>query len=101
VNENGRNQQILDVRPTNLYNIVHLLNSQNIPFEILNKMTKEEIEEKLRLNETNEVIPVSCVRGMTSKHAVKYLNSIGLKAYSLKGGILAYRKKFDQNIPEL
>jgi rhodanese-related sulfurtransferase len=34
---------ILDVRPANLYRIVHLQNSKNIPYELLATMSKEQV----------------------------------------------------------
>lgn len=33
-------QTILDVRPSNLYNIVHFVNSKNIPLEQIKKLSK-------------------------------------------------------------
>jgi hypothetical protein len=47
--ENYDKRLILDVRPTNQYDIVHLMNTLNIPYENLSKLTKEEICESLNI----------------------------------------------------
>lgn len=44
----------------------------------------------MKLDESEEV-PVSCARGVMSRHGVKYLNSLGMKGVSIEGGILGYR----------
>lgn len=63
-------------------------------------MNKEEILASLNVSE-NEVIPVSCVRGVTSKHAASYLNGLGLKAVSISGGIKGYSNTIDRSVPQL
>ena len=42
-------QTILDVRPSSLYNIVHFVNSKNIPLEQIRKMGKEEVLTSLNI----------------------------------------------------
>ena len=91
---------ILDVRPSNLYNIVHFINSKNIPLEQIKKLNKDEVLTILSIQE-EEVIPVSCARGVTSKHASNYLNGLGLKAVSISGGIKGYSNDYDQSVPQL
>lgn len=89
----------MDVRPSNIYNIVHFLNSENVPFEILKKMNKDEILDLLKITSEDSVIPVSCARGITSKLAAKYLNNIGIKAVSISGGLRSYKSNIDKSIP--
>lgn len=48
-----------------------------------------------------EMIPVSCVRGVTSKHAAYYLNGLGLNAISIAGGIKGYSNDYDHSVPQL
>jgi hypothetical protein len=36
-----------------------------------------------------------------SRHATKYLASLGIPAFSIEGGINGYRRLFDCSIPEL
>lgn len=49
--EHHSHKMILDVRPANQYDILHLKNTLNIPFERLTKLTKEEILEALHHKE--------------------------------------------------
>jgi rhodanese-related sulfurtransferase len=97
--EKIESQKILDVRPSNIYGIVHFLESENVPFEILKKMTKEEIFDLLKITDPAAMIPVSCARGITSKLAAEYLNNIGIRAVSISGGMKSYRKEIDQSLP--
>lgn len=98
--ERLESQKILDVRPSNIYEIVHFLESVNVPFEKLKKMTKGDIIDLLKITDPDAMIPVSCARGITSKLAAEYLNSIGINALSIRGGIKSYRNEVDQSIPE-
>lgn len=47
--EGPQHDKILDVRPSNQYDIAHLLHTINIPYEKLSKMTKEQIYSVLNL----------------------------------------------------
>ena len=97
--DNHSQKTILDVRPANQYDILHLKNTLNIPFERLTKLTKQEILEALHKEDSEDFIPVSCARGVMSRHATKYLNSLGVSAVSIEGGISAYRVAFDPSLP--
>lgn len=36
-----------------------------------------------------------------SRHATKYLSELGIKAFSIEGGILRYKALYDPSIPEI
>lgn len=72
-----------------------------MPLEVLKKIKRDELLELLNITDSNNAIPVSCARGVSSKIAVQYLNSLGVKAFSIIGGLKAYRSEIDLSIPEL
>lgn len=87
--------KILDVRPANQYNICHLKNTVNIPYEKLSQYKKDELIKQLNslgfLNangiDNKKVVYVSCNRGVMSKRASNILNLNDINGVSIKGGI--------------
>jgi len=96
---NKQSTAILDVRPANIYNIVHLVNTLNIPYELLLSMSKDQVLKQIAETWQDQEVPVSCARGVSSRLAVKYLEGVGVRSYSIKGGIVAYRQHYDPMIP--
>ena len=99
-------EKILDVRPSNQFNICHLKNMVNIPYAKLSELTREKLVDELKkagfMNEgENQTILVSCNRGIMSKRAVDLLSKAGLNGVSVIGGISEYSSKVDSEIPLL
>jgi molybdopterin/thiamine biosynthesis adenylyltransferase/rhodanese-related sulfurtransferase len=94
--ENG--QILLDVRSSTQFAISNISGALNIPLAILksNLTQVNELSEsfKLLLHSHQQTKPILCLcrRGNDSKSAARLLQSIGIKAVSIEGGIEAYLK---------
>ena len=78
--------EIIDIRDNNSFNINHLSDSINIPF---NKL----IIEPGKYLDKNKKYLLVCDYGIKSKKTADILNKMGYQVYSLKDGI----KKYIQN----
>ncbi len=89
--KNSPNIRILDVREPHEWEICHLPGSIFIPLnELPSKLSK--------LDPTKEYILV-CKVGKRSYSALEILLSAGFKAYHMRGGLNAYAKEVDTNMP--
>lgn len=84
-------QQIIDVREPHEWEICNLPGSLFISLEELPSKIAE-------LDPTKEYVVV-CKVGKRSYHALELLLGAGLKAYHLKGGLNAYAKEVDPEMP--
>ncbi len=94
------------MRPPNQFDICHLNKMVNIPYVKLSELTREQLVDELKkagfMNEgENQMIVVSCNRGVMSKRAVDLLSKAGLNGVSVIGGISEYCSKVDPEIPLL
>lgn len=85
------NVYILDVREPHEWEIYHLPKSIFIPLEALPAKISQ-------LDPTKEYV-VICKLGKRSYAALELLLGAGLKAYHLKGGLNAYAKEVDPEVP--
>jgi len=91
--DKGDKPFVLDVRRPDEYDIANL-NGKLIPLQEL----PERLEE-LEPYKDQEIV-VYCRSGARSGQAVEFLRSQGFtKARNLKGGILAWSKEIDPNVP--
>lgn len=89
--KNSKNTVILDVRDKHEWEICYLPNSLFITLEDLPSKIAE-------LDPTKEYLVV-CKVGKRSYNALEILLGAGLKAYHLRGGLNAYAKEVDPNMP--
>ena len=74
---------LIDVRSENAFKKGHLPMAINIPFE-------EIMDEKFNIEKEQPVF-LYCDTGSTSMLAAKKLDSVGIHAYSVVGGIMFYK----------
>jgi rhodanese-related sulfurtransferase len=79
-----QSQAFIDVRTGGEYKGSHISGVQNVPLSDIDKQAQ-------RLGQYEEIY-VSCHNGMRTKQAVKKLQSHGLNAIPVEGGIVAWRK---------
>ena len=96
--ENSSKVAVLDVRPSEQFNIVNVPSSVNIALsEITNGHKKDEIEE---LFNNNEKVYVMWRRGNASRTATKYLLDNGYgTAINVRGGITEYVNEIETEMP--
>lgn len=88
---------ILDVRPTEQYNISKIDNCTNIPWDKLKKMDKPQIDEIIGGDDKN--VLVLCRFGNASQLATNHLKLNGYKnVKDLKGGLKNYSEGYHFNI---
>ena len=90
--KNSPNIRILDVREPHEWEICHLPGSIFIPLNELPSKLSE-------LDPTKEYILV-CKVGKRSYSALEILLGAGFKAYHMRGGLNAYAKEVDPNMPK-
>ena len=88
--QSGWNPLIIDVRNSQTYTDWHIFNSINFP--IMQLLARKDFYESKYQN--NELVLV-CTRGKDSLAGAEHLQSKGLNARSLKGGLLAWNNIFD------
>jgi glyoxylase-like metal-dependent hydrolase (beta-lactamase superfamily II)/rhodanese-related sulfurtransferase len=86
----GWDPLIIDVRNSQTYADWHIFNSVNFP--IMQLLARKDFYESKYQN--RELVLV-CTRGKDSLAGAEYLQSKGLSAKSLKGGLLAWNNVFD------
>lgn len=92
INEAGKPPLLIDVREQWEYNIVHLPDSKLIPMAQLPAQLDE-------LDQNAELVVV-CHHGIRSRAAALYLEQQGFKkVINLKGGIDAWAKEVDPDMP--
>lgn len=79
-----QSQAFIDVRTGGEYKGSHISGVQNVPLSDIDKQAQ-------RLSQYEEIY-VSCHNGMRTKQAIKKLQSHGLNAIPVEGGIVAWRK---------
>lgn len=90
---------MIDVRPRAQFDIVHLENSINVPYEDLIQMREEELKNKFK---GFKEMRVSCKGGVMSRLATDFLLKNGFEeAQNVVGGINAYAKTFDAQIADV
>ena len=92
---------LLDVRNETQFKICSLPNSLNIPLDQLQKEKGKIFIENLKKNE-KEIFPVFvvCRRGHLSQEAVNILVESGLlDVFHLKGGLVDWNRKIDNDFP--
>jgi rhodanese-related sulfurtransferase len=101
-------QLIVDCRPESQYNIVHFEKPGNIvhyPLEELLAADGETAEKRIggKTDGRNTVILVFvfCRSGVTSRQAVAHLQSLGISAVNVQGGVHAYKQLIDPKVPSL
>ena len=83
--------QLIDVREKSEFNFVHL-EAELIPLKTI-------IENQDKISKIKKVI-IYCKSGLRSTKAIELLQENGFdNLYNLKGGILAYAKEIDNNLP--
>lgn len=80
----NQNINVIDIRDKYIYELNHITNSINIPYEYL-LLTPEKY-----LN-TKEPYYLYCQAGYTSKEVSKRLNSKGYNTISINGGYNSYK----------
>lgn len=83
---------LIDVRSEEAFKKGHLPMAVNIPFEELmdEKLNIEKIEKNFNIEKEQSVF-LYCDTGSTSMLAAKKLDSVGIHAYSVVGGIMFYK----------
>lgn len=87
---------LIDVRPIEHFDIIHLPNSVNIPLDRLKR-----IDNKDELGfDTDKPVYTVCRYGNDSQYASRYLNdTFGLKTKDVSGGLFQWSKKVDPKFP--
>lgn len=87
---------LIDVRPSEQYEILNLPNSINLPIDILKRV--KDVNE-LQFDHSKPIF-VICRFGNDSQYAVKHLNdTFNLNSKDIIGGLNQYIKKIDNNLP--
>lgn len=89
--QDGSNLIVLDVREPHEWEITHLSDAQLIPLG--------QLREKLHLLDTTKEYVVYCKVGGRSAQATQLLRSAGIRAKNLRGGINAWSREVDPQIP--
>jgi adenylyltransferase/sulfurtransferase len=93
---NGQEHVLLDVRPVEHYEIVHLPKSINIPLDTLKRV--EDVED-LKFDVTKPIYTI-CRYGNDSQYASRYLNdTFGLETKDISGGLFQWSEKIDNDLP--
>ncbi len=79
---------VLDVRREDEYASGHLKNAINIDF-----LNRDSFEDSIAKLDKNKTYYVYCRSGKRSHDAYLALKKLGLKAYDMKGGILAWKNE--------
>ena len=89
--DNGEDFQLIDVRETFEYEVSNL-GGENIPLSGI-MIESDKIA-------TDKPVIVQCRSGKRSAAAIAQLQTLGFdNLYNLEGGILAWKEKFDPNMP--
>ena len=80
-----RHYQLIDVRTTAEYELLHIKNAISIPYELLDDHVSQLEREKIYI--------IYCERGVLSVDAARSLTEKGFMAISVLGGIKAYHGK--------
>ena len=89
--DNGEDFQLIDVRETFEYEVSNL-GGLNIPLSGI-VIESDKIE-------TDKPVIVQCRSGKRSAAAIMQLQTLGFdNLYNLDGGILAWKEKYDPNMP--
>ncbi len=86
----GESMELIDVRPANMFKIVHLECSTNIPLECLSVS-----------NVPQSDLYLMCRRGISSRQAALRLSSHPFRVFSLTGGIEEYSRVYKHAMPFL
>lgn len=87
------NIKVLDVRDPDEYEISHIKGVPQIPLG--------ELPQRFTELDPNQQIYIHCKSGVRSMKALRFLREQGFKyVKSVKGGINAYAKEIDRNVPE-
>ena len=93
--QNGKNVQVVDARTAPEYQQGTIYNAQHAPLTDMPGSM-----ERLTLD-PERVIVVLCLTGHRSLPGTRWLRARGYQAYSLEGGLLAWKKAgFELNQPE-
>lgn len=89
--DNGEDFQLIDVRETFEYEVSNL-GGENIPLSGI-MIESDKIA-------TDKPVIVQCRSGKRSAAAIAQLQTLGFdNLYNLEGGILAWKEKYDPNMP--
>lgn len=89
--DNGEDFQLIDVRETFEYEVSNL-GGENIPLSGI-MIESDKIA-------TDKPVIVQCRSGKRSAAAIMQLQTLGFdNLYNLEGGILAWKEKYDPNMP--
>ncbi|MFD2161744.1 rhodanese-like domain-containing protein [Paradesertivirga mongoliensis] len=89
--DNGEDFQLIDVRETFEYEVSNL-GGENIPLSGI-MIESDKIA-------TDKPVIIQCRSGKRSAAAIAQLQTLGFdNLYNLEGGILAWKEKYDPNMP--
>lgn len=90
---NDPSTQVVDVRPKEEFDLCHIPDAINVPFEVLEKNSAE-ASSKFE----NDAI-IICRRGNDSQRAVQILRELGILTKDVKGGLTAWATLDDVSFP--
>ncbi|KAG0441729.1 Adenylyltransferase and sulfurtransferase MOCS3-1 [Dictyocoela muelleri] len=83
---------LIDLRPANLYELIHLKNSINIPMS--------EFEKHLFVIEnSNKIVALLCAKGINAQKAAKICGENGISSVVILNGYEGYKKCIDPDYP--
>ncbi|EGC39582.1 hypothetical protein DICPUDRAFT_147648 [Dictyostelium purpureum] len=109
--KSNKNHLLIDVRPSNQFEICSLPNSENIPIEVIDKQESIDkieklINDKINSNEDSELsVYLLCRRGNKSQDAIKILDEKlkisrdKVKIQHIKDGLLGWNESIDSSFP--